>query len=238
MKWKKYTINTTTEAEDIISSMLSDLGIEGVQIEDNVPLSEDDTKGMFIDVLPELPPDDGTSRVSFFLREAGDEGVIPVSKAQAGVSDTEDNSYTFSDRVWEAAEIEKLLKDIEAELSDMRAHVDIGEGTIVSSETEDLITLILVLSKSDSCVCYGKNVLNLIRHRITTSRDISASKREDTKIGSKPFRAVIADDSYIIPPLHSMRSQISRYCPGFLLKLYEGLWNESAFFILPHLYIC
>ena len=52
MKWKKYTINTTTEAEDIISSMLSDLGIEGVQIEDNVPLSEDDTKGMFIDVLP------------------------------------------------------------------------------------------------------------------------------------------------------------------------------------------
>ena len=137
MKWKKYTINTTTEAEDIISSMLSDLGIEGVQIEDNVPLSEDDTKGMFIDVLPELPPDDGTSRVSFFLREAGDEGVVPVSKAQAGVSDTEDNSYTFSDRVWEVAEIEKLLKDIEAELSDMRAHVDIGEGTIVSSETED-----------------------------------------------------------------------------------------------------
>ena len=137
MKWKKYTINTTTEAEDIISSMLSDLGIEGVQIEDNVPLSEDDTKGMFIDVLPELPPDDGTSRVSFFLREAGDEGVVPVSKAQAGVSDTEDNSYTCSDRGWEVAEIEKLLKDIEAELSDMRAHVDIGEGTIVSSETED-----------------------------------------------------------------------------------------------------
>ena len=107
-----------------------------------------------------------------------------------------------------------------------------------SSETEDLIALILVLSKSDSCVCYGKNVFNLIRHCITTSRDISASKREDTKIGSKPLRAVIADDSYIIPPLHSMRSQISRYCPGFLLKLYEGLWNESAFFILPHLYIC
>ena len=35
MKWKKYTIHATTEAEDFISSMLADLGVEGVQIEDN-----------------------------------------------------------------------------------------------------------------------------------------------------------------------------------------------------------
>ena len=74
MKWKKYTIHTTTEAEDIVSAMLMDLGVEGVQLEDNVPLSDADTKGMFIDILPALPPDDGTSRVSFFLREAEGEG--------------------------------------------------------------------------------------------------------------------------------------------------------------------
>ena len=67
MKWKKITIYTTTEAEDIVSSMLCDLGVEGVQIEDNVPLTEADTKGMFIDILPELPPDDGSSKLSFFL---------------------------------------------------------------------------------------------------------------------------------------------------------------------------
>ena len=138
MKWKKFTINTTTEAEDLVSSMLNDFGVEGVLIEDNVPLSETDTKGMFIDVLPELPPDDGSSRVSFFVREAGDEGSLPEGPTvSSGVSDTEDNSYTFSDRLWQKGEIEKLLSDIERELSDMRAYTDIGEGTIVSSETED-----------------------------------------------------------------------------------------------------
>ena len=67
MKWKKYTLETTTEAVDLISASFAELGIEGIEIEDNVPLTEGATKGMFIDILPELPPDDGTARVSFYL---------------------------------------------------------------------------------------------------------------------------------------------------------------------------
>lgn len=67
MKWKQYTIQTTTQAEDLVSGMLADLGIAGVQIEDNVPLSAEDKEKMFIDILPELPPDEGIARVSFFL---------------------------------------------------------------------------------------------------------------------------------------------------------------------------
>lgn len=67
MKWNKYTIETTTQAEDFISSMLSDIGIEGVEIEDNIPLTNEDTAKMFIDFLPELPPDNGVSRISFYL---------------------------------------------------------------------------------------------------------------------------------------------------------------------------
>lgn len=67
MKWNKYTIETTTAAEDFVSSMLSDLGIEGVEIEDNVQLSQKDTAKMFIDFLPELPPDNGVGKVSFYL---------------------------------------------------------------------------------------------------------------------------------------------------------------------------
>ena len=67
MKWNKYTIETTTEAEDFVSSMLSDLGIEGVEIEDNTQLSPEDTAKMFIDFLPELPPDEGIGKVSFYL---------------------------------------------------------------------------------------------------------------------------------------------------------------------------
>ena len=72
MKWDKYTIETTTEAEDYISCTLADLGIEGIEIEDNVPLSESDTSKMFIDILPELPPDQGIGYVSFYL-EAGED---------------------------------------------------------------------------------------------------------------------------------------------------------------------
>ena len=71
MKWEKYTIRTTTEAEDFVSSMLADLGVEGVQIEDNIPLSAEEKAQLFIDILPELPPDDGEASVSFFL-EAGE----------------------------------------------------------------------------------------------------------------------------------------------------------------------
>ena len=55
MKWKKFTLTTTTEAVDLVSSMFDDIGIEGIEIEDNIPLTEKETKGMFIDIRPELP---------------------------------------------------------------------------------------------------------------------------------------------------------------------------------------
>ncbi len=72
MKWRKFTINTTTQATDLISAMLDELGIEGIEIEDHVPLTEAETKGMFIDILPELPPDDGQAKVSFYLEMEAD----------------------------------------------------------------------------------------------------------------------------------------------------------------------
>ncbi len=72
MKWKKYTLTTTTEAVDLISCTFDEIGIEGIEIEDNIPLTEKETKGMFIDILPELPPDDGVAKVSFYLDEHDD----------------------------------------------------------------------------------------------------------------------------------------------------------------------
>ncbi|MCR4807521.1 MAG: 50S ribosomal protein L11 methyltransferase [Lachnospiraceae bacterium] len=67
MKFNRYTIKTTTEAEDIISSALIDLGIEGVQIEDKIPLSDSDKEAMFVDILPQREEDDGIAYVSFYL---------------------------------------------------------------------------------------------------------------------------------------------------------------------------
>ena len=79
MKWKKFTLTTTTAAVDLVSSMFDEIGIEGIEIEDNVPLTEKETKGMFIDILPELPPDEGVAKVSFYLDEDDD---IPAMMAK------------------------------------------------------------------------------------------------------------------------------------------------------------
>ncbi len=84
MKWNKYTIETTTEAEDFISMMLDELGIEGIEIEDNVPLTEEEQAGMFIDFPPTLPRDDGTSRISFYL-DADAEQEELVRKVKEGL---------------------------------------------------------------------------------------------------------------------------------------------------------
>ncbi len=106
MKWNKYTIKTTTIAEDFLSAMLDELGIWGVEIEDNIPLTKADQADMFIDFLPELPPDDGISYVSFYLE------------------DGEDHT--------------ELLKQVAEGIEEQRQFVDLGEGTITTSDTEDL----------------------------------------------------------------------------------------------------
>lgn len=67
MKYNKYTVETITEAEDIIVSTLIDFGIEGAQIEDKIPLNEDELKGMFVDIMPSIGEDDGKAYISFFL---------------------------------------------------------------------------------------------------------------------------------------------------------------------------
>lgn len=73
MKWKKFTLTTTTQVVDLVSSLFNDIGIEGIEIEDNIPLTESETKGMFIDILPELPPDEGVAKVSFYLDDSYNE---------------------------------------------------------------------------------------------------------------------------------------------------------------------
>lgn len=106
MKWDKYTIKTITEAEDIISAVLGDIGVEGIQIEDKVPLSQEDKEKMYIDILPVLPEDDGIAFISFFLENG------------------KDNS--------------EMLSKVRNELDQLRNFMDIGEGTIDESVTEDI----------------------------------------------------------------------------------------------------
>ncbi len=108
MKWLKFRIKTVTEAEDIIISTLYDIGLEGAQIEDKVPLSAWEKEQMFVDILPEGPEDDGIAYLNFFVEEDGE-----VSAAE-------------------------LLCRIHEELDGLREFMDIGEGTVEIAETEDV----------------------------------------------------------------------------------------------------
>ena len=69
MKWNKYRLKTTTEAEDIISSMLMDLGIQGIEVEDKIPMTQAEKEQMFVDILPEIDVDDGVAFISFYMEE-------------------------------------------------------------------------------------------------------------------------------------------------------------------------
>ena len=116
MKWKKFRIKTVTEAEDILISDLYDIGLEGAQIEDKIPLTAWEKEQMFVDILPDCPDDDGVAYLSFFV-EVEDDGTIKLN------DETTD----------EIAIMEKVQEIIEED----KQFMDLGEGTIEVSETED-----------------------------------------------------------------------------------------------------
>lgn len=90
MKWKKYTIETTTAAEDFLASTLMEIGIEGIEIEDNVPLTKADQADMFIDFLPELPPDEGISHVSFYIEDDGSDQTEILKEVKIALEELRD----------------------------------------------------------------------------------------------------------------------------------------------------
>ena len=117
MKWKKFMVKTTTEAEDIIISTLYDIGLEGAQIEDKVPLTPLEKEQMFVDILPDGPEDDGIAYLSFFVEEKED-GTMEL--------------------LGESLDTDTVVARMRAELDDLKAFLNIGEGSIMVSETEDI----------------------------------------------------------------------------------------------------
>ena len=105
MKWNKFTLKTRAQAEDIVISALADVGIQGVEIQDHVPLSESEKQQMFVDILPELPQEDDVAWLNFYLDEEEDK--------------------------------EEILARVKQALEELREFMDIGEGTISESQTED-----------------------------------------------------------------------------------------------------
>lgn len=105
MKWNKYTLKTTAEAEDIISNMMMEAGIEGIEIEDKVPLSQRDKEQMFVDILPDMPEDDGTAYISFYLEPEADQEAI-LARVRAGLEEIQTWGLSIGEGTITASETE------------------------------------------------------------------------------------------------------------------------------------
>ena len=117
MKWMQFRIKTITEAEDIIISTLYDIGLEGAQIEDKIPLTALEKEQMFVDILPDGPEDDGVAYLSFFVEEK------------------EDGSLELNDM---PTDRDTIVAQIGQELDELKFFMEIGEGSIQVTETEDI----------------------------------------------------------------------------------------------------
>ena len=108
MKWTQYSLKTTTQATDMISYTLGELGVEGIEVEDHIPLTEDEKKQMFVDILPETAPDDGTAVIRFYrdpeenisefmtlVNDALDElrSFMDIGEAKLEISETADKDW-------------------------------------------------------------------------------------------------------------------------------------------------
>lgn len=160
MKWKKFKIKTVTEAEDIIISVLYDIGLEGAQIEDKVPLTVLEKEQMFVDIMPEGAEDDGIAYLSFFVEEAED-GRLLLSRTDAteemaaggaemtadtdGADAADEAAESTAEILTDAFGVEKIyvneesiLERVREELEGLRQFMDIGEGKVAVDETEDV----------------------------------------------------------------------------------------------------
>ena len=62
----------------LVFRRLAEAGIEGVEIEDKVPLTEKDKEQMFVDILPDAPDNDGIAYLNFYLEEDADvDAILP-----------------------------------------------------------------------------------------------------------------------------------------------------------------
>lgn len=118
MKWMRFRVRTTADAEDILISSMQDIGLYGAQIEDHVPLTAAEKEQMFVDIMPEEPADDGSAVLSFYVEE------------------TEDGKLLLEDGEKTPEEVRGEMENV---IRELREYSDaIGDGTVTIEETEDI----------------------------------------------------------------------------------------------------
>lgn len=118
MKWMRFRVRTTADAEDILISSMQDIGLCGAQIEDHVPLTAAEKEQMFVDIMPEEPADDGSAVLSFYVEE------------------TEDGKLLLEDGEKTPEEVRSEMENV---IRELREYSDaIGDGNVTIEETEDI----------------------------------------------------------------------------------------------------
>ena len=207
MKWIKMSLKTTVDAEDLVSCTLAELGVEGIEIEDKVPLTEEEKARMFIDILPELGEDDGEAVVSFYLdpdidveaklseiHAALDElrEFTDIGEATIQVSETEDKDwinnwkeffkpFRVDDRIW--------IKPTWESMPDTHSNdlvIEIDPGTAFGTGSHETTRLCILnmkerMKKGDSVldVGCGSGILSIIAKKIGSGYTIGVDVDEN-----------------------------------------------------------
>lgn len=224
MKWTKLTLQTTSEAVDFVSAMLAELGVEGIEIEDKVPLTEEEKNRMFIDILPELGVDDGKAEVSFYLdtecniRERLQEieaglaelrSYTEIGEGLISISETEDvdwmnnwkqyfKPFRVDEDIWIKPSWEALPEVKEGELV-----IEIDPGTAFGTGSHETTRLCILnmkkyLKQGDSVldVGCGSGILSIIAKKLGAARTVGIDIDENAVRIAEENAKLNAIDAY------------------------------------------
>ncbi len=205
MKWMRFRIRTNEESEDIIVSSMTDIGLEGAQIEDNAPLTAADKEQMFVDDAPELQPDyipdieSGVAYLSFFV-EVDDNNMLTVE---------------LYDENGDLQKVKKTPDEMKAEiaevLEDLKTFSDIGDGTISIDVTEDIdwinnwkqyfhkffVDDVLVIPSWEKVTEEDDKKANMILH-IDPGTAFGTGMHETTQLCIRQLKKYIREDSKVL----------------------------------------
>lgn len=106
MKLIKYTIKVPSVNEDVIIASLCDVGVEGVEIDDKIPLNDEELSQMFVDI-PKETEDDGEAFLHFYLDDDDDETVRILSDVRQELEELK-NLNLLEDTTIEKTDISKV----------------------------------------------------------------------------------------------------------------------------------
>lgn len=137
MEWLRYTITGREEDEERLTSALTSLGLDSLEIIVADPLSDADKAALFLEPAPELQPEEavpkGCLKIRFYLHSVLD----PDPAVMAQTADYADDSYTIHDRRYTPEEIRQIELEVGSRLDRLMEEGVIGETLLEKDRTAE-----------------------------------------------------------------------------------------------------